>query len=294
MATSLNYEIIIVEETEKPSPIKGTLYISHPVENKGIPYARNLALQYASGEIVVFIDDDCLIQEKWLDQLVAPFTDKKIVGVQGGVIVPEGSNAIGWAESMLGFPGGGIRRVSNANNSNQETVEISTLNCAYRRWVIDKAGGFDEALKYGGEDYLLAKQVCQYGRCLFVPKAMVSHEARGSLMKVWHWFVRRGRAEIGVIRTGKHKEANYGSLIMSSFLMKLIIFVMVATFFLNMFAFFLLITSICYISLQYIRHYKTWKKAKAKIVALALLPVVKLTMDSATDFGRIKGLVFDS
>jgi len=85
-----NYEIVVVEETEASSGIKGALYISHPIMNKGIPYARNLALKHASGEVIVFLDDDCQLKENWLDRLIAPFSDKMVIGVQGGVSVPAG------------------------------------------------------------------------------------------------------------------------------------------------------------------------------------------------------------
>ena len=105
------YEIVAVEETDAPRPIEGVRYFSHPVKNLGFPYARNLSIEKATGEILVFVDDDCQIRDGWLDKLVRPFEDPLVVGVQGGVTAPDGSNAVGWAESLLGFPGGGIRRV---------------------------------------------------------------------------------------------------------------------------------------------------------------------------------------
>jgi GT2 family glycosyltransferase len=293
MPTELNYDVIAVEETEEPAPIDGALYISHPVQDNGISYARNLALQHASGEIVVFIDDDCQIHEKWLDQLVAPFNDEKVVGVQGGVTVPEGSNAIGWAESMLGFPGGGIRRILDAQDTNQETVEISTLNCAYRKGVIDKVGGFDESLKFGGEDYLLSKQASRYGRCLFGPKAIVGHAVRGNLIKIWRWFVRRGRAEIGVIRTGKYKKANFWSLMKSSLLIKIVALLIAGLIISGIFIFLIPAALVVYLGLQYLRYFKTWQTVKLPLSSLAVLPLVKLIMDLAADSGRLKGWIFD-
>lgn len=154
-------EIVVVEETAHPKPIDGTRYIAHPIANLGIPFARNLALANATGQIIVFVDDDCILADSWLDALIEPILeDKTVVGTQGGVTVPETSNAIGWAESLLGFPGGGITRVLQANGQHRRTKEVSTLNCAYRRLVLEKTGGFNERLKVGGEDYLLAKQAC--------------------------------------------------------------------------------------------------------------------------------------
>lgn len=293
IVTTFNYEIIVVEETEESSPISGTLYISHPIENKGIPYARNLALKYASGDIVVFIDDDCMVDREWLDLLIEPFNDAMVIGVQGGVTVPEHTNAIGWAEIILGFPGGGVKRIVSAGNKTQETQEISTLNCAYRKWVLDKVGGFDESLKLGGEDYLIAKQIAPYGVCLFVSSAVVYHQSRGSLAEIWRWFIRRGRAEIGVIRTKKYKQANYGSLLKASIIVKLAIVLIIGVIFFDLFAFIIPTAFILYWIMQYWRYYRTWQYSKAKKKTFYVIPVVKLIMDLAADLGRLKALIFD-
>jgi glycosyltransferase involved in cell wall biosynthesis len=279
-------EIVVVEETDNPIQIDGIRYIPHPIANRGIPYARNLALANATGEIIVFLDDDCRIRNGWLDNLLEPFKDDSVVGVQGGVTVPNETNAIGWAESILGFPGGGIRRAWEAKGKNQDTREISTLNCAYRKWVIDKVGGFEGRLKLTGEDYILAKQACNFGRCLFVPKAMVSHESRGNMIKIWHWFVRRGRGDIDVIRVGNWQRVSLGWLIKSSLSIKLSFLIMMSIVFTDWAIIFTFFALLAYGVFQYGRHFKVWKNTEASIMAFLLLPVVKLTMDMAMDWGR--------
>jgi len=163
MKTKYRFEIVVIEETDNAWQVDGVQYIPHGMKNYGIAYARNLALANSNGEIIVFIDDDCSIHANWLNNLLEPFVDNSVAGVQGGVSVPESTNAIGWAESILGFPGGGFKRVLEARGKNQKSREISTLNCAYRRSVFDIIGGFNEKLSYGGEDYLLAKQAFRLG-----------------------------------------------------------------------------------------------------------------------------------
>ena len=293
MATKYSFQIVAVEETDHPVPISGITYVPHPVANRGIPYARNLALAHATGAIIVFLDDDCRIHDGWSDKILEAFKDDSVVGVQGGVTVPETTNALGWAESILGFPGGGITRVWQAQGKVQETREVSTLNCAYRRWVLDKIGGFDEMLKLGSEDNLLAKQACDYGRCIFVPGAMVSHKARGSLAQIWKWFVRRGRAEVDLIRTGKQKDNNFWTVLKSSLAIKLAVLMITAINLSAVWAAFLItLGGFIYLFLQYARYVKPWRFSKSTLTALIVLPVVKLTMDMATDWGRFRGLFF--
>jgi GT2 family glycosyltransferase len=291
--TSHSFEIVVVEETDHPIPIAGVKYVPHPMANRGIPYARNIALAHASHEVLVFLDDDCILHEGWLDNLVAPFQNKSILGVQGGVTVPASTNAIGWTESLLGVPGGGIDRVLRAKGKNEETIQISTLNCAYRKKVVDQVGGFEKSLKITGEDYILAKQVCKLGTCLFVPKAMVSHQARGGLIKIWHWFIRRGRAEIDVIRSGKQEMTTMWTVVRGSLLIKLLLLLLLCGMIPHLTGYFFLGAFLAYSFLQYMRCYGIWRNSRAPFMALALLPVTKLTMDVAMDFGRLRGLLFD-
>ena len=293
MNTLYTFEIVVVEETDNPMSMQGIRYVAHSVKNLGIPYARNLALRHARGEIVVFLDDDCVISDGLLDRLIEPLKDDSVVGVQGGVTVPEGTNAIGWAESIIGFPGGGIRRIQETRGKNQETQEISTLNCAYRKSDIDRVGGFDERLVLGGEDYVMAKQVCNYGRCLFVPRALVRHKARGTLRKIWEWFVRRGRAEIAMLKAGAQEKVNYLTVLRSSLMIKLSILITLAFFWFGHAGLFFVLCCLVYGFFQYVRLYKAWRLSSSTFKSLAVLPVVKITMDIGMDWGRLRGLFFD-
>ncbi|MBW1997079.1 MAG: glycosyltransferase [Deltaproteobacteria bacterium] len=287
MDTQHPFEIVVVEETDKPMPLKGARYVSHPVANKGIPYARNLALSHGRGEIIVFLDDDCIIHDQWLDKLLAPFEDGSVVGVQGGVTVPPHTNATGWVEAIVGVPGGNIRRVLEAKGKNIETREISTLNCAYRRRAVDKVGGFDSRLKITGEDYVLAKKICRLGRCLFVPDAMVSHEARGRLSLIWRWFIRRGRADIDVIKVTGWDMPKFIWLLRSSILLKILALGLICTLLPGLVVLFLSTAIVGYFLSQYARYYATWKKARISLRPLVLIPAVKFVMDLAIDTGRI-------
>jgi len=291
LQSSRSLEIVVVEETDKPARLDDVIYIPHPVANKGIPFARNLALDHARGDVIIFVDDDCLIGDDWLDQLLHPLEDERVVGVQGGVTCPSDVNAIGWCEVVLGFPGGGLLRLYNARGQIEETREISTLNCAYRRWVIDRIGGFDTTLQRGS-DYLLAKQVCRYGECKFIPGALVFHQPREGFHKIWSWFVQRGRADIDLIKTNRQIDLTYWRLLRSSLSVKLLIAFLVCLVaghpFIVLGAVFLL-----FFIVQYRRYYAVWRFAECRSSVLLLLPVVKLTMDLAADWGRIRQFCFN-
>jgi GT2 family glycosyltransferase len=290
MVTSHSFEIVVVEETNDPTPIAGVKYVPHPISNRGFPYARNLALTNAVGEIIFFIDDDCAISLQWFECLLKPFEDPSVIGCQGGVSVPESSNAIGWAESMLGFPGGGIRRISQARGQLQETKEISTLNCAYRKWVFNKVGGFDERLLYGGEDYLFAKNACEHGRCVFVPNAMAFHHPRGSLAKIFFWFYRRGRAEFSLALTGWQSKEFISYWLRSSLLLKILLLLILGSLVSSNLSVFCAAFMFYYVAI-FLKYFKDCRRCAAPFAAFIILPLVKLVMDLAIDFGRFRSLI---
>ncbi len=278
------FEIIVVEETNAPEAPEGVVYVPHPMKNLGIAYARNLSLEHAKHDVLAFIDDDCRVENDWLSKLVAPLEDEQILGVQGGVVVPEGTNNIGWAESLLGFPGGGITRIKQARGKTQPTQEVSTLNACYRKHIVDAVGGFSEHAKFGGEDYLLAKKVVEQGKLLFNPSALVAHEARGSLIDIWTWFVRRGRAEYDLWQSGLVPKGYAGWMLRSSLLLKLAAFAILCYWTVLPLVLFILFMVIA--NLWRFR----WVLQCDDIpnAAWLWLPWVRMVMGLATDVGRLQ------
>ncbi len=53
---------------------------------RGIPYARNRGIRNASGDIIAFIDDDCIADENWLKYIEIPFIRDPNVGAVGGLV----------------------------------------------------------------------------------------------------------------------------------------------------------------------------------------------------------------
>ena len=49
--------------------------------------ARNTAAEFASGEVLAFLDDDAAAAADWLERLLAPYDDER-VGAVGGTPLP--------------------------------------------------------------------------------------------------------------------------------------------------------------------------------------------------------------
>lgn len=159
---SAQTELIIVEDVSeldgksKPETIKeADQYVAIDLHGAGFGLIRQTAVDMANAEIIIFIDDDCLpCSERWLSDLLRPFSDRDVVAVGGGILPQEG-NAIAKAIALIGLPAGGLPRLIVASEELQASDLLSTGNLALRRSAVLDVGGFDTRHRFGGEDQQL-------------------------------------------------------------------------------------------------------------------------------------------
>jgi GT2 family glycosyltransferase len=282
-------DILVVEESDQPSPVLGVRRVSIPLRGQGFGYARNVALLHAAAELVVFIDDDCTAAPGWLEALIEPFQkDPSVLGVAGAVLVRD-CGRIGYAENVLGFPGGGLRYHDAARGQVVPTKYLSTCNCAYRRSAILEAGGFLQQARQGGEDSLLAERISRAGPCVYAPQAIVYHRTRDSLPAVFRWFTRRGMSELAMLRQVLDRANFLRYLTRSSWTLRLAgLTVVVALWPETLWTLPALVVGYYAVLLwrfRFTRRYPTHRSA------WWLVPVVKMTMDAGTEVGRWRQLV---
>ncbi len=285
---SEKFEIVVVQETDDPQPIDGVEYIPIPRENRGMGYTRNIGVKNASHDVVAFTDDDCLVEPDWLVELVRPL-DKAggVVGVAGAVKVKD-CNLVGYSENVLGFPGGGALYLHQSGGTLRDTSCLSTCNCAYYKDEIFAVGGFDESLRFGGEDYVLGKAVSSRNRCVYSPAAAVYHKTRGNLKAIFHWFVRRGRAEIVLFKVDENPGGLIKWMLGSSITIKAL-FALVLLLILRLPVFLIFMLIPFYYSWIAFRFRFSYQHFNGSWGILLLTPIVKIVMDLGMDSGRISG-----
>jgi glycosyltransferase involved in cell wall biosynthesis len=130
--------------------------------------ARNRGAAQASGDVIAFIDADCIAQPNWLTVLAERFADPAVTIVGGGVDFHSHNywtlaDNIGMFHEYLASRPPGTRE------------QLPSLNLAIRQQVFLDIGGFDEARRTS-EDSDLTIRLRQQGHLLyFEPCAVVEH-----------------------------------------------------------------------------------------------------------------------
>jgi glycosyltransferase involved in cell wall biosynthesis len=192
------------EKTQEVHLKKEKDNIKHIVVRRGgFSIQRNIGVENAKYDIIVFIDDGMRLEESWLENISKPILDRKADAVMGAVLPelkPEKDfqkffeNLLALSQSVLGFPAGGLKYFALGSRF---IDSFSTANLAIKKELIQKVGGFDENLIFGAEDSDLSlriKMLKPQAKFLYSKDAISYAEPRKSVEDIKKWFFRRGRS----------------------------------------------------------------------------------------------------
>ena len=182
-APAESYEIVVVDDGSTDRTREVVSEVGAPEErlrclrqeNKGPAAARNLGVREARGEIVLFTGDDCLPDERLVEEHLRAHEEAGDVGVVGLVTWHPEIEITPFMAFLETGPQFGFGRIEDP-----EDVPIwyfYTANCSAPRRRIEQAGGFDEDFKHAAfEDMELAYRMKQRGmQIIYRPSAKTHH-----------------------------------------------------------------------------------------------------------------------
>lgn len=164
-------EVIVVglDKDESVKHYPSFLFID-TLQARAPAISRNIGLRMATGDVVCFIDDDCVPKPDWLTNLAQAYADAAVMVVGGGIDFPNHgywaqSDALAAAFEQLSFRPKGVRR------------QLPSMNFSARRHVLMAYSGFDETFAFAsGEDAELCMRLRRNGHLLhFEPGASIEH-----------------------------------------------------------------------------------------------------------------------
>lgn len=176
--TVFDYEIIVVDDGSKDATKKILMQYEKKdkikaffLNNKGPASARNFGVKKAVGEIVVFVDSDCEAKQDWLNEMIKPFSDPRVVGCQGAYKTKQKSLIARFVQIEI------ENRYKKMMNS-KKLDWIGSYSAAYKKSIFEEVKGFDSNyLTASGEDPDLSYTLSENNKKLvFNPKAIVYHK----------------------------------------------------------------------------------------------------------------------
>ena len=155
-------------------------------EHKQASYCRNLAAEGAKGDILAFIDSDCLADPLWLRELVPAFKDRSIGAVGGMVDSYFGKKGLDRYEAVKSSLN--VCTWFRRSGENDPFFYVPSCNLLVRRDLFLRLGGFREEM-HVGEDVDFCWRLQDAGHYVeFRPQGRVSHRHRN---RIWPFCSRR-------------------------------------------------------------------------------------------------------
>ncbi len=172
-------------------------------KSRGQAACRNIGAENAHGDILAFLDADCMARENWLREII-PFFQTADVGAVGGYVdgyykdsfldrYEEVSSSLNMGKRLL------------LEGDTESSFYVPTANMLVTGEAFLRTGGFKDGMRLGEDvDFCWRMRSLGY-TLLYVPFGGVAHKHRNHLVKMLGRRSEYGTSEAGLYRTHRDK-----------------------------------------------------------------------------------------
>ncbi len=164
--------------------------------NGGFSAAVNDGIRATSSELVLLLNNDVQVTPGFLDSIMPLFADESVFSVSPRIILPSRGDLDESAKS--GFWHHGMFFTDQRQDVTDAQPILYTTGCAavYRRSMLEKLGGFDEAYSpFYWEDVDLGYRAWKRGwKSIYQPAGTVYHQHSASISKIRAGYTNRIKA----------------------------------------------------------------------------------------------------
>jgi glycosyltransferase involved in cell wall biosynthesis len=198
-----NFEVIFVDDgsTDNTQEIMRQFPWVRNIrqKNMGLSHARNVGMNEARGEVVVYTDSDCEADEDWLYYLALPLVRGGYGGMGGPNLIPDEDS---WVADCVGLSPGGPTHVMIDDRTAEH---VPGCNMAFYTAILKQINGFDSQFRKAGDDVDLIWRIQNIGRSIgFSPSALVWHYRRNTVKA--YLKQQRGYGEAEALLKYKHPD----------------------------------------------------------------------------------------
>ena len=191
------YEVVVVDDGSEDETAgvcaraRGEIgvlrYVSIPA-NVGLGWARNVGVEAARGDMILFMDDDCIAEEGWVERMREGLAREPIVS---GAVAPSARGYLALCHHIAEFHG------TMPGQKGGPRDFIAGASMGFRRSVLAELGGFRRT-RCCAEDIDLILRAREKGyRPMFLPEAVVTHDpGRTSLSSLFSYAATHAAAMI--------------------------------------------------------------------------------------------------
>jgi cellulose synthase/poly-beta-1,6-N-acetylglucosamine synthase-like glycosyltransferase len=170
------YEVLVVDNasTDRTAAIVRRYPVRYVREaRRGPSAARNRGIEESRGEVVAFIDADCIATTRWLRELVSGFSEHDVLAVAGEILAYPPATRAERYDAMR-------KERWQAYALARDRPFPVTANVAFRSETFDRIGRFDQRLR-AGEDQDFGWRFFDAGlKLVYHDRALVFHRHRST------------------------------------------------------------------------------------------------------------------